>query len=255
MSHPKSIWKSTSKYHVPTAPAVMKDKPFVVWSKGPYGDTGTCKTCQRTFLALHSSQKNLLSSIDGRCYFCRDMKDQVARPVTTTEKEILGIPNFPLRPITRDLWQRGGRGNLHSIKDTRRLMKQGNQNLKEGDEPSRVIHLGKLVTNQDDAQFTILAKQCSAAVNQQLQFPLWSCCFQKQRSQTCSKARSRFLLAEKMLREKELTEEESGTMAAPAPILQLPPPNLEQMLMTAEAAELAEEKAREAAEAAEEAYM
>ena len=58
-----------------------------------------------------------------------------------------------------------------------------------------------------------------------------------------------------MLREKELTEEESGTMAAPAPILQLPPPNLEQMLMTAEAAELAEEKAREAAEAAEEAYM
>jgi len=78
-------------------------------------------------------------------------------------------------------------------------------NLKEKDEPSRDIHLGKLVTNQDDAQFSILAQECSAAVSQQLQFPfriVVMCCFQKQRSQTCSKPRARFLLVEKNVERK-----------------------------------------------------
>ena len=55
----------------------------------------------------------------------------------------------------------------------------------------------------------VLAQECSAAVSQQLQFPLWSCCFQKQRSQKCSKLRARFLLVEKMLREKKFAEEEA----------------------------------------------
>ena len=202
MSHPKSIWKSTTKYHVPTAPAVMKPKPFVVWTKGKYGDEAECRSCHRTFFALHRSQKHLVSSIDGRCYYCRDLKDNTTRPRTVAEKERRGTPNFPELPMTRDLWSRGGRGALHSRKDVRRF-KQDDQ---AGGTLSTSIHLGKIIDSPADIDAMFSSIECTTALRQKVQFPLWSCCYQHRNTIHCSKAQARSQLTDKIRNELENTE-------------------------------------------------
>jgi hypothetical protein len=90
----KSIWASTNKYHIPTEPAVIPPKPFVVWEKSIYGHTAVCKTCQKHYHALSKTQKHLVSSVDGTCFHCRDVNKSSNTP-TIVERELKGTPSFP----------------------------------------------------------------------------------------------------------------------------------------------------------------
>jgi hypothetical protein len=230
-SHPKSIWKGSNKYHVPTAPAVMKPKPFIVWIKSPFGESATCRSCQRTFHALHSSQKHLVSSIDGRCYYCRDLKDNIKKPVTVSEQERKGTPSFPIRPITRELWSRGGRGMLHSKKDTRRFQ---DHNKSTGEKPSKAIHLGKLIVTPHDAKF--MATECTFAIRRKVKFPFWSCCLQHRDNTNCTKAMARSKLTDKIRNPLDELKELSDAMSYSTKTIEniveanLPLPDLDKLM-------------------------
>jgi hypothetical protein len=223
MSHKKkskSIWK-TSKYHVPTGPAIVKPKAFVVWEKSSYGHIAKCVQCEKSYHALHPSQKHLVSSKDGVCYHCKDINGKLHAP-TTSEQELNGAPQFPVRPITRELWSRGGRGLLHSKKDVRRL--RGSNSTTETTNEN--IHLGRLIKNRLDARYTCL--DLSTTIRQKIdRFPLWSCCLQPAQSTECSKAQARRILTEKVTNPVDVL---AATSKAFIKKNELPPPDLEQLM-------------------------
>ena len=237
----KSIWSNSNKHHVPTNPAVMKPKPFVVWEKSIHGETAVCQSCKTTYHALHSSQKHLVSSINGHCYHCRDINIAGKVPKSShTEVELKGTPAFPQRPITRELWSRGGRGFTHSKKDERRLKARkevnSTKNTKTSEDQNNsteYIHLGRIIRNRLDARYTCL--DASITIRSKISFPLWSCCLQPFRGNdtasacTCSKAKARAVLTEKVNNPVDELAKMSNTFIT-RPHQQQPQPTLEAKL-------------------------
>ncbi len=180
MSHPKSIWKGSTKYHIPAAPAVKQPKPFVVWEETRGRGMGwhaDCRDCGRHFVALHRTQLHLVASDTGRCYSCRDLarstdssnnktgRPDTVRPPTVAAVTRKGAIEVP-RPVTRDLWTRGRDHALHSEKDPRRLRRTGLE----------TAHLGRVVRNRHEARFSIT--EASTCIRLKVsRYPYWSCCF------------------------------------------------------------------------------
>ena len=201
-SHPKSIWKGTTKYVVP-APAAgqVKVKPAQVWNEYRIGGKlcgwrGACAQCGRAKFATSKHNLHLLAQLDGRCYACRELKQSEnapkSRPVTVTDATLKGGVPVP-RPLTRELASRGSTGHaLHKVMDQRRLHAPRSGSRRAGPasirnrsnlDPSRqkqqaYVHLGRHVTDWHDARY--LSAETATAIRKKMpnRFPFWSCCLQ-----------------------------------------------------------------------------
>ena len=188
-SHPKSIWKGTTKYVVP-APASgrAKAKPVQLWQEYRIagklcGWRGVCTECGRSKFATSKHNLHLLSQLDGRCYACRELKQSEnapkSRPATVTDATLKGGIPVP-RPLTRELALRGSAGHaLHKVMDQRRLRPSNSspESYRRIRSNRPNYHLGRHVKDRHDARY--LSAETATAIRKKMNlFPFWSGCLQ-----------------------------------------------------------------------------